>query len=234
VAQFGLSFRREGTLRINITFKTESEKIKGELRTPLANNARYPLTRVSFQSPVVRFEMPRDSASLIFDGRLKDGMISGDLQQGETRGTFQFVRRVDYEAGGVDQYRGDYQLSPKHLLVIGRSLYDLYYLDSKSGRKGPLLRSSETSFFGGPSLGVHFPIDIAITFVRDEKGDVTGLNVSENGLRQRFAKKVKFYREEEVSLKNGDATLSGTLKLPLAAGPHPAMRHCQLNPMKQF
>ena len=39
----------------------------------------------------------------------------------------------------------------------------------------------------------------------------------------RIAAKPPSFRQEEVSFRNGDATLSGTLLLPLTAGPHPAV-----------
>jgi hypothetical protein len=43
------------------------------------------------ESTSVHFELVRDSGTLVFDGELKDGKISGDLLYSNLRGKFQLT-----------------------------------------------------------------------------------------------------------------------------------------------
>lgn len=208
---------------INAGFKKDKEEIRAVLVAPLEDGARQPLTRVNLQSSHVHFELTKNSETLLFDGVLKDNIISGNVKQNEVSGTFQLIRIAKDDPTAFNQYTGDYQFASNELLVIGRTLTQLHYYDPKSRRTGPLLPLSENVFFGGLSNGIHFPVDLKVTFVKDQQGEVTGMNVSQDGASSRFAKKVGLYNNEEVSFKNGDLTLSGTIKTPLQAGSHPAV-----------
>src|SRR4029077_15034606 len=53
-------------------------------------------------------------------------------------------------------------------------------------------------------------------------GKVTSLIWNESGYPERIAKKIDFKRED-LTLRNGDVTLSGTLVLPNTKGPHPVI-----------
>jgi pimeloyl-ACP methyl ester carboxylesterase len=72
-------------------------------------------------------------------------------------------------------------------------------------------------------LLVYSPTAFQITFSRTEKGEVTGLTLKESGQPDRIAKKSKAYKEEEITFRNGDVTLSGKLLTPSTKGPHPAV-----------
>jgi dienelactone hydrolase len=66
-------------------------------------------------------------------------------------------------------------------------------------------------------------MDIRVTFVRNKRGKVIGLKWQESGSRTIQAKRLSPYQEEEISFRNGDVTLRGTLTMPATKGPHPAI-----------
>lgn len=122
-----------------------------------------------------------------------------------------------------DLYVGDYSLGANRLVVIGRTLGTLNYLEPDSGRTGPLIPTSETEYVAGPSQGIRAPIELRVKFVKDGKGEVTGLVWNRNGFAEITAPKAKLYEEETVQFHNGNITLSGTLRVPSMKGPYPAV-----------
>ena len=80
-----------------------------------------------------------------------------------------------------DLYVGDYSLRANRLVVIGRTLDTLNYLEPDSGRTGPLIPTSETEYDAGRPQGVRIPIELRVKFVKDDKGKVAGLIWDRNG-----------------------------------------------------
>ena len=122
-----------------------------------------------------------------------------------------------------DLYVGDYSLGANRLVVIGRTLGTLNYLEPDSGRTGPLIPTSETEYFAGPSQGIRAPIELRVKFVRDDKGTVSGLIWNRSGSAEITAPKIKLYQDEAVQFPNGNIILSGTLRVPSTKGPYPAV-----------
>ena len=122
-----------------------------------------------------------------------------------------------------DQYIGDYQVASNEFIVIGRSQRRLYFYESQTGRVRGLNLISETNFSAGPSFLVFSPKEFEITFIKNKKGEITSLVLKQPGKSDRIAKKAKFYREENVTFRNGDVTLAGTLLNPTTRGRHPAV-----------
>jgi CubicO group peptidase (beta-lactamase class C family) len=81
-----------------------------------------------------------------------------------------------------DAYVGDYQLAPNFVITISRE-GDQVFLQATSQPKLELFAETETDFF----LKV---VDAQITFVRDDKGQVTSLVLHQNGVNQ-LARKIK-------------------------------------------
>jgi pimeloyl-ACP methyl ester carboxylesterase len=122
-----------------------------------------------------------------------------------------------------DQYLGTYQLAPHEFIVIGRTERRLYSYEPQTGRVRGLNLISETNFSAGPSLLVYSPTEFEITFIKNERGEVTNLALKQTGGRERVAKKAQFYREEKVTFQDADVTLAGTLLTPATRGRHPAV-----------
>lgn len=122
-----------------------------------------------------------------------------------------------------DRYVGDYSLGSNRLVVIGRTLGTLNYLEPDSGRTGPLIPSSETEYYAGPSQGVRSPVELRVKFIRDSNGEVTELVWNRNGFPEVIAPRTKLYHEEAIQFRNGSITLAGTLRVPSTKGPYPAV-----------
>jgi uncharacterized protein len=85
----------------------------------------------------------------------------------------------------------------------------------KSGQWVWLYFLSETSLLS--ELGE------TIAFVKNEKGEVINLTVRQSGTPDKPANRVKLYTPEEVSFRNRDVSLAGTLLIPNKPGPHPVV-----------
>ncbi len=121
-----------------------------------------------------------------------------------------------------DTYLGSYRLASNDLIVIGRTERRLYFYEPRTRRVRGLNPLSETVFSAGPSLLVYSPTEFQITFIKDRKGEASGLNLKETNGSERAASKAVLYGEEKVTFRNGDVTLAGTLLKPRTKGPHPA------------
>ena len=122
-----------------------------------------------------------------------------------------------------DHYLGTYQLAPNEFIVIGRTERRLYFYEPNTGRVRGLNLISEIDFSAGPSLLVYTPTEFQITFIKNERGEVTSLALKQTSVPDRIAKKARLYREEKVSFRNRDVTLAGTLLIPSTKGSHPAV-----------
>ena len=176
----------------------------------------------------VRLEWQDGSATAACEGKLENNTISGEVTQGSSRGTLSAVR-VAKVAADLKLYgliAGSYQLGPDRFIDLAPFSEDedrpIFY-DSKTRRTGVLYAISEAEYFSGPSYGVLFPINIRCTFLKDERGEVTGLKWQEGGDAAITAKRVGPFTQEEISFQNGDVTLRGTLTLPATPGPHPVV-----------
>ena len=189
---------------------------------------------VRLESSRVNFELTRDSDTIAFDGRLQGDTITGVVERAGKSGTFGLVRWVQVDATIYDDYMGAYELGNGRIVVIRR--HDFLKLDppypistswlsyvEESGRIGRLYPSSETTFFSGPTYLVPFPVEVEVTFVRNQEGKVSGLVWREQGRAEQTASRSTLYREEKVTFRNGDITLAGRLLVPNTKGPHPAV-----------
>ncbi len=215
---------------VKIHFEIKKDKVEGTLDVPRERVTRLPFSPFRFDSSRVRFEAQPigESGAWIFDGRLRNGSISGIFEFRGERGPFQLVRYVQVDSKIYDQYIGDYRLGPNKYISIAR--HDpgdgedyLTYLDFESGHWGLLYPLSDTTFYFGPARVASFPLDLKITFIK-KNGKATSLRWSRSTLhQQKFAQRVEFYKEEAVTFQNRDVRLSGTLLMPLGPGPHPAV-----------
>jgi pimeloyl-ACP methyl ester carboxylesterase len=203
---------------------------------PLERPRRIALKQFKVDSAGVHFELPQESASLIFDGRLTDGRLAGEVRRDAVRGTFQLVRLAPVNLELYKKYAGSYQFGKKFIDIgpFSENENRLRFFDSSTRRTGVLYALSETEFFSGPSTGVAFPMEIKASFLRNERGQVTGIKWRESASSAKglpsvnlgvtlTGKKVDAFTEQEVTFHNGDVTLRGTLTIPVGKGLHPAI-----------
>ena len=215
---------------IKTQFDVEGAAIKGTLaRQGRATSTA--LDQLRFSSPSLHFELPGSAAPLVFDGQLRGGLITGNIQSGTDRGTFHLVHSG--LAKSFEKYLGDYQIGRGIYVSIwrfpsgmfaGGVMYEVKDLSNPLLRMGYLFPVSDTAFVAGPEQFAPNPVEIKATFVRNDRGDLT-LKWKPTGSPEVIGKKVKlhFCDEEEVKFTNGDVTLAGTLCLPLTKGRHPAV-----------
>lgn len=122
-----------------------------------------------------------------------------------------------------DAFLGTYQTTSGEVISIGRTERRLYYFEPGSGNIRGLNQDSETTWHAGPSLLVYSPVELQLTFARNEKGEVTNVAVQRPDGPRQIATKADLYREEKVKFRNADVTLAGTLLIPSTRGPHPAI-----------
>ena len=217
----GIDFGREWQ-PVRFSFKSEGATIKGTLDFPQQNRTGLALKQVIFEFPHVHIEWQGRTAVAGFDGVLEDESISGEFVQGERKAKFGLVRvaRVDLKLN--EEYSGSYQLSPDRIIDMGPIGDHIRFVDSKTRQTRYLYPSSETSFFSGPSIGIPFPVELRVTFLKNKQGKVSGLIWKENGGRPLKAKRLP-YKEEEVTYQYGDATVTAKLLIPATQGLHPAL-----------
>ena len=218
---------------LRVELKSEDEDIKLTVLYMLPG-APGVVGDVRLESSRVNFKLTRDSDTIVFDGRLQGDTITGVVEHTGESGTFGLVRWVQVDDTLYDDYMGAYELEPGRVVFIRRhdflkpdppfpiSTSWLSYVEA-SGRVGRLYPSSETTFFSGPTYLVPFPVEVEVTFVRNQEGKVSGLVWRERGRAERAAPRSTLYREENVTFRNGDITLAGRLLVPNTKGPHPAV-----------
>ena len=211
---------------VNVHFKTDQEGLKGTIDLPISNQIGLPLENLTFASPNIHFEFQGRNGRAIYQGRISDGTISGEFQQAERRGVFKLARGATYSLKMFEPYYGDYQLGPDKFIWIG-GLHEIggkpAFVESWSGRSGVLYPSSEASFYSGPETYDPFPVDVGATFVKNERGEVTGVTWHHGSSPSQFAKRVRLYTEERVTYHNGDVKIAGTLLKPVGKGAYPAV-----------
>ncbi len=217
----GIDFGREWQA-VGFSFKGEGGSITGTLDFPGQNRIGLALNRVVFESPHVHIEWQGRTDVAIFDGLFEGQSISGEFVQGERRAKFGLVRVAKASPRLNEEYSGSYQLSPDRFIDMGPIGDHIRFIDSKTRRTRYLYPSSETSFFSGPSIGIPFPVELRVTFLKNRHGKVSGLIWKENSSRPITGKRLP-YKEEEVTYHYGDATVTAKLLLPATQAPHPAL-----------
>jgi pimeloyl-ACP methyl ester carboxylesterase len=186
----------------------------GEIHRPL----KAKLTLVRLEGSRVRLEL--DSLKLVMTGTLTGDEIEGEAEVPGTKARFHLVRTVKVAPKILARYVGAYRFRNGDYLVID-SFPDtpdtLWVTDVKSGEARAVFPRSETQFTGGPALRVVSPTRQTLTFRNN--GSRGGVHVIDLDLKGRqsgaFATR-SLIRQEEVTFKNGDVTLAGTLLLPAA------------------
>jgi pimeloyl-ACP methyl ester carboxylesterase len=193
----------------------------GEIRIPLSRFTQK-LSLVRREGSQVRFEL--SSLKLVMTGTIAGDEIDGEAEVPGTKARFHLVRTVKVAPEILASYVGAYRFRNGDYLVIDRFAdYNpdiLFVTDVKSGEVRAVFPSSDTQFAGGPALFVRSPTRQTLTF---RGGGVHVIDLDRKD-RQSGALATRLpIRQEEVTFKNGDITLAGTLLLPAAKGRRPAL-----------
>ena len=104
------------------------------------------------------------------------------------------------------------------------SLYDssLVFTESRDGRGGTFVPTSDSTLVAGRTLDAESPIDIRVTLTADHQRRVTGLRWSQADGAPQLARRAAL-AEQNVRYPSGAISLEGTLITPTDAGRHPAI-----------
>jgi len=188
----------------------------GEMVRPL----KAKLSLVQLEGSRVRLEL--SSIKLVMTGTLTGDEIEGEAEVPGIKARFHLVRTVKVAPETLARYVGAYRFRNGDYIVIDRfpnTEDTLWVTDVKSGQARTIFPRSETQFTGGPALYVASPTRQTLTF-RDRGVHVVDLDHEGRPSYRKpgaFAARVPI-REEEVTFKNGDVTLAGTLLLPATKG----------------
>src|SRR5688572_10197781 len=186
----------------------------GEMLTP----RKAKLTLVQLEGSRVRIEL--SSLKLVMTGTLAGDVIEGEAEVPGIKAPFRLMRTVKVAPEVLARYVGAYRFRNGDYIVIDRfpnTQDTLWVTDVKSGQARTIFPRSETQFTGGPALYVASPTRQTLTF-SDRGVHVVDLDHEGRPSYRKpgaFAARVPI-REEEVTFKNGDVTLAGTLLLPAA------------------
>lgn len=180
-----------------------------------------PLDKVELDPSGVHFELPEKAGPLSFEGRVTNGVMTGGVENGGMKLPFRLdlMARID-----PSRYAGIYQVGPGHFIRIAPTSppVSLFALDTQSAQIGVLLPHTSADFVCGSGTKI-YPVQAAIHFTTNQLGRVTALIWKPKNAPALVATRIKPLPEEDVSFTNGGVTLSGTLVLPPAKGPSPAV-----------
>jgi len=172
----------------------------------------------------LRFQFEGPPGRFVFSGREAGGQVTGTVVLGDDSGTFTLVETMPMTQALGDAIAGSYEIAPGRVIEVGwmDELGGLVFLDQQTLRTGPLHALSSTRLVAGPSIGVPYPFEIEVYLQRDAAGAVTGMQWRERDFVVE-ARRIAPHRLEEVTVRNGNVVLKGTLMLPTTPGPHPAI-----------
>jgi dipeptidyl aminopeptidase/acylaminoacyl peptidase len=118
--------------------------------------------------------------------------------------------------------RGAYQFEDGRLMTVAPSDGDtLRYRDLESGRSQRLYPAGPRTYQTGLGWASPSPVELEVRFQGDGP-QVNGLEWRPKAGTSERAEKLQL-REEPMTFRSGDVTLSGRLVLPPGEGPHPAI-----------
>ncbi|MEJ7577276.1 MAG: alpha/beta fold hydrolase [Pyrinomonadaceae bacterium] len=189
------------------------------------NAAKRSMSNIRVESARLHFEFPSAAGTpFVADGELKDNVIRGTIRRGEEQGKFHLVRVARVNTRAYNDYVGAHQVAPNSTnLVTWSAFRHLRVVNINEGAGDSLLPLSENRFFLGRSVvDSTTPAEI-VTFVRNAQGQVTGFTLHKDGNLVVSAPKAEPYRQEQVSFRNGNVRLAGTLLTPRTKFRHSAV-----------
>lgn len=207
---------------VKVGLKAKDAGVAGTIAFPARDGPGVKLENVRCETPRLRFEWKEPAGRANFDGMRKGDRISGEVTRGAEGGRLELARVANVDSKAFAAFAGLYEFAPGRVLAVGIFPAGPVYLDFHTGRTGVLFPRAPDEFFAGPAFLLAAPPDETFTFTRDGQKEVTGLVRRRPGASDETARRLHF-RRDEVTFRNGDVTLAGTLVLPPGKGPHPAM-----------
>lgn len=182
-----------------------------------------PLEAVTQKGGSVQFALPGPDGVLQFDGKLQGDLLAGKVSLNGKQGKFAFRRTLPNDPARHQPLLGAYEFPGKRIVVLSEwgDFPQMFYSDMSSGRYASMFAESDKVYYAGAGN-----LDPAVreTTMRFEDGKMLWQQAG----KQETGRRLQF-RSEEVTFRNGDVTLSGTLVLPEGQGPFPAIVLTQMS-----
>lgn len=213
---------RNTTVVLEATFE-RTPQLSGTIDLPQRGEAAIPLYNVAQRGRAMSFEIPGKDGNLLFDGKFETpGRLAGSVRQGLAYTRFALLKIAPVTADDMAGVYGTYEWAPGKVLLVAPGQERPVYVDYESGRTGALFPISRDEFVAGPSLSTGYPVVIRLRAERDASDRVQRLDIERRGARVRAVRR-QFYSEVPVRYASGEVSIAGSLLLPAAAGPHPAI-----------
>ncbi|MBM4159527.1 MAG: alpha/beta hydrolase [Ignavibacteria bacterium] len=208
------------------------------------------LTNVRFQDPVVHFELPAGPGLAVFDGRIKEDVVTGEFTQAGMKGTFELKRGEAIRVQSFDeapiQFRPILGTWNGAINIMGQSLAILVHFKSVANELKATIDIPPQNAYGlnlkdvryeSPKIRFELPAGPGLAVFDGELKDesivgsftqagMTGTFSLTRGQPLEEEKAVEEpppYKEEEVTFSNDTLKFAGTLTIPSKPGHHPAV-----------
>ncbi len=213
---------RNITVVLDATF-SRAAALTGTIDLPQRAEAGIPLEHVVQRGRALSFEVPGLDGNLLFEGRFETPTrVTGSVRQGLGYTRFALLKIAPVTAADMEGVYGTYEWAPGKVLLVAPGQVHPIYVDYESGRTGTLFALGRDEFVAGPSVSTGFPIVVRLRTVRDADDRVQRVSLNRRGHTVQAVRR-EFYSEVPVRYASGQASISGSLLLPAAAGPHPAI-----------
>lgn len=213
---------RNTTVVLDATF-SRSSRLVGVIDLPQRGESGIPLHNVSQRGRTMSFEIPGEDGNLLFDGRFDTpGQLTGSVRQGLAHTSFTLLKIAPVSSADLAGVYGTYEWAPGKVLLVTAGQEQPVYVDYDSGRTGALFAVSRDEFIAGPSVSTGYPVSIRLRVSRDGSDRATAIVFERHGGTVHAARR-EFYSEVPVRYASGEVSIAGSLLLPAAAGPHPAI-----------
>ncbi|PWT89780.1 MAG: hypothetical protein C5B54_08325 [Acidobacteria bacterium] len=207
---------------IRLRLEQHGKETNGSLFVPSERILMTPIAAVHQDDERISFSVKTMSAEYKFTAKITGSQMTGEMTSEDKKLSFQMLRLAQVNKS---KYFGIYRFADSHYVYI-RTWDELgpdqltYITDE--GLAGPLYPSSAISFFSGPSLMIPLPQELKVTFVVNNKNEVTDLKWEDKTGKEKSAKKIAL-SEEEVEFSDANVKLAGSLVLPNGKKPFPAL-----------
>lgn len=213
---------RNVTVVLDATFRREAE-LTGEVDLPQRGESGVPLKNVSQRGRSMSFEIPGAGGNLLFEGRFDTPTkLSGSIRQGLAYTRFTLIKIAPVTDADMAGVYGTYEWAPGKVLLVAPGQERPVYVDYDSGRTGALFAVGRDEFVAGPSVSTGYPVMIRLRVERDAADRGQRITYERKGQAVQAVRR-QFYSEVPVRYASGEVSIAGSLLLPAAAGPHPAV-----------
>lgn len=202
---------------------------KATVDLPAQEKKGLSLDGVQQQQGKVRFALPGPDGVLQFDGSVQGDLLAGKVTLNGKEGKFAFRRTLSDDPQRHQPLLGAYQFPDRHIVVLSEwgDFPQMFYSDMSSGRYASMFADNDSTYYAGAGNLNPAVRETTMRFEKDKSGTIARMVWQQDGKTQ-TARRLQF-RSEEVTFKNGDVTLSGTLVLPEGKGPFPAVVLTQMS-----